>query len=85
MGKDYAMVLDLKTGGEAWRVDFMGRRKGVGTVFPSTLSHVGGMSTQQMGVTSADAKLYATYADYDSADPSRENSGHRYLVALDCQ
>jgi len=78
-GKDFALFLDRSSGLEAWRVDQSSRQKGGILTFPSTVGHVGLLSSQPVGLA-----LYGTYADYSSAIPGNESAGQRFLVKVTC-
>lgn len=76
----FTLLFDHPSGPEAWNVDFQGRQVAQSVVFPSTHGNVGAVSVQP-GASS----LFATYADYPSADPADRTAGRRLFIELACQ
>jgi hypothetical protein len=76
----FTLLFERSSGPEAWNVDFEGRQVAEAVVFPSSHGNIGAVSTQP-GASS----LFATYADYASADPTDQTAGTRLFIELSCQ
>lgn len=77
MGKSYAILFAQDRGAEIWPLDANGNRQGELPILPSVSGYIGNVSTQSVGTA-----MYATYADYPSADD--HSNGSRLLVKVSC-
>jgi hypothetical protein len=80
MGRDFALALTRSSGPEVWRIDPSSRRQGGSLELPSSMRHLGTISTQPVG-----AALFGTYADYSSEIGGSEGVGRRFLVKVTCR
>jgi hypothetical protein len=80
VGNKFTLLFAHGSGAEGWEVDFQGRQTAQPLTFPSSHSNTGTVSTQPVG-----SSLFATYADYASADPSNQTAGDRLFVEMTCR
>jgi len=79
-GNKYTLLFAHGSGAEAWEVDNKGFKTAQPVTLPSVHGNTGTVSTQPVG-----SSLFATYADYASADPSNQSAGDRQFIELTCR
>ncbi|HEX2658536.1 MAG TPA: hypothetical protein VHU40_09695, partial [Polyangia bacterium] len=76
----FTLLFAQRSGGQAWQVDHRGNKTSQSVTLPSAHGNTGAVSTRPVG-----ASLFATYADYSTADPSNQAAGTRLFLEVTCK
>ena len=76
----FTLLFAQRSGGQAWQVDQRGNKTSQPITLPSTHGNTGAVSTSPVGTS-----LFATYADYSSADPTNQAAGTRLFLEVTCK
>ena len=76
----FTLLFAQRSGGQAWQVDHRGNKTSQPVTLPSSHGNTGAVSTSPVGTS-----LFATYADYSSADPTNQAAGTRLFLEVTCK